>query len=84
MAAGQNWELEDNGAKVQDSLTHYSICPHLFALWSFLIGEVSSDPLIRWGLVSPNQQCIQQIACVFSGYHAVRRHFKANHFFVLW
>ena len=59
-----------------DELQHYLNCPHLFALWSFLAGEVSSNPLIRWGLMHPNYNAYLQIACVFSGYHAVRRKFK--------
>ena len=37
----------------QDDLHHYLTCPHLYAIWSFLVGGVSSDPLIRWGLVKP-------------------------------
>ena len=28
-------------------LGHYLQCPHLFALWRFLTGEVSRDPLVR-------------------------------------
>ena len=62
-----------------DELQHYLQCPHLFALWSFLAGEVSSNPLIRWGLMHPNNIAYLQIACVFSGYHAVRREFKGAH-----
>ena len=62
----------------QDNLAHYLICPHLFAIWRYLVGDVSDMPLTRWGVDSPCVPCMQQIACVFSGYHAVRRHFKAN------
>ena len=62
-----------------DELQPYLHCPHLFALWSFLAGEISSNPLIRWGLVHPNYEVYLQIACVFSGYHAVRRKFKDSH-----
>jgi len=54
-------------------------CPHLFALWRFLSGEeVSSDPLIRWGLIHPSNMKYNYISCVFSGYHAIRREFKQN------
>ena len=28
---------------------------------------------MRWGLMSPNSMHFNQIACVFSGYHAIRR-----------
>ena len=62
----------------QDDLHHYLTCPHLYAIWSFLVGGVSSDPLIRWGLVNPKAESMLQIACVFVGYHAVRRHFKSK------
>ena len=59
-----------------DNLQHYLQCPHLFALWSFLAGDISSDPLVRWGLIEPESNDFLQIACVFSGYHAIRREFK--------
>jgi len=62
--------------KEKDDLFHYLQCPHLYALWSFLCGYVHSDPLIRWGLVMPCTDGMLQIACVFHGYHAIRRHFK--------
>ena len=38
-----------------------------------IAGDVSEDPLVRWGLRSPNSIHFNQIACVFSGYHAIRR-----------
>ena len=59
-----------------DNLQHYLQCPHLFALWTFLAGSVSADPLKRWGLIAPEPNDFLQIACVFSGYHAIRREFK--------
>ena len=62
----------------QDDLHHYLTCPHLYAIWSFLVGGVSSDPLIRWGRVNPNAASMLQIVCVFAGCHAVRRHFKSK------
>ena len=62
----------------QDDMSHYLCCPHLFALWSFLALPVSCDPLVRWGLIAPNHNCILQIACAFSGYHAVRSKFKCS------
>ena len=48
------------------------------ALWTFLAGDVSSDPLKRWGLITPEPNDFLRIACVFSGYHAIRREFKRN------
>ena len=36
-----------------DCLEHYIQCPHLLALWTFLAGDVSSDPLKRWALITP-------------------------------
>ena len=59
-----------------DNLKHYLQCPHLYALWTFLAGDVSCDPLKRWGLIAPEPNDFLRVACVFSGYHAVRREFK--------
>ena len=36
-----------------DSLEHYLHCTHLLAMWRFLAGNVSADPLKRWGLIAP-------------------------------
>ena len=33
----------------RDELNHYLQCPHLFALWRFLAGSASEDPLRCWG-----------------------------------
>ena len=59
-----------------DCLEHYIQCHHLRALWTFLAGDVNSDPLKRWGLITPEPNDFLRIACVFSGYHAIRREFK--------
>ena len=67
-----------------DDLRHYLQCPHLFALWRFFAGEVSEDPLVRWGLISPNYYKLNSIACVFSGYHAIRRDFRARNEFCVY
>jgi len=65
-----------------DELEHYFQCPHLFALWSFHTGGTSADPLVRWGLSHPDALQLKYVSCVFSGYHAVRRHFRrVNEFF---
>ena len=61
-----------------DDLAHYLQCPHLFALWSFLTPGVSADPLERWALINPCSESFLQLACVHSGYHAVRRNFKGS------
>ena len=59
-----------------DSMHHYMQCPHLFALCKYLCPSTSEDPLIRWGLRNCSSETYKQIACMYSGYHAVRRHFK--------
>ena len=56
-----------------DELEHYLQCPHLLALWRYLAGSVSDAPLVRWGLLDTNSMHLNQIACVFTGYHAIRR-----------
>ena len=61
-------------ASCPDELEHYFQCPHLFALWRFLAGDVSEDPLVRWGLINPN--CMH--FCVFSVFHAIRRLIRAR------
>ena len=62
-----------------DCLEHYLLCPHLFGLWRFLSGGLADEnPLIRWGLIHPNKLTLHYVACVFSGYHAVRRDFNAS------
>lgn len=49
---------------------------------TFTNADVSEMPLIRWGLIDPCTRNLNAISCVFSGYHAVRRHFKTtNQFF---
>jgi len=68
--------------KGTDDLQHYLQCPHLFALWSFLAGGASADPLMRWGLIRPESIKYNYIACIFSGYHAIRRDLRTrNEFF---
>ena len=62
----------------KDNLAHYLICPQLLAIWKFLVEDVSDYPLTRWGVANPNEINMQLIACVFAGYHATRRHFKAK------
>ena len=33
-----------------DTLEHYIMCPHVYAIQRFLLAEVSSDPLVRFGI----------------------------------
>ena len=60
-------------ASCHDELEHYLQCSHLLALWRFLAGDVSDNPLIRWALINANSVHFNQVACVFSGCHAIRR-----------
>ena len=45
-------------------------------IYIYIHSCVSADPLKRWGLIAPGLNDFLRIACVFSGYHAVRREFK--------
>ena len=76
--AGQDLQLPCLfGCKHQiDDLNHYLQCPHLFALWSFLSPGVDADPLVRRAFINPCKESFLQIACVHSGYRAIRRQFK--------
>ena len=61
-----------------DELEHYVLCPHLHALWSFLDGSRDINPLVRWGLITPQASKLKYVCCAFSGYHAVRREFRKS------
>jgi hypothetical protein len=61
-----------------DSMRHYLLCPHLFALWVFLAGGASADPLVRWGLIYPTRIDMIYVSCIFSGYHAIRQDLRAH------
>jgi len=76
---GVRTDLSNSSDSHRDSLSHYLQCPHLFALWKFMIPSAHEDPLIRWGLIRPCSDSYKQIACVHCGYHAVRRHYKNCH-----
>jgi hypothetical protein len=61
----------------KDEQKHYMMCPNLYALMKYHFGQlVSDDPLQRWGLVHPSVDTLKFVACVFSGYHALRKHLK--------
>jgi len=55
-----------------DSMSHYVICPHVYAFLGFLFSGVSEDPLIRLGMKSPEIFSIKVISCLFSAYHALK------------
>jgi hypothetical protein len=61
-----------------DSLDHYLVCSHLFALWSFSIAFTSAEPLVRWGLMHTTKLQCEIIACIFSGYHAIRKELRVH------
>jgi len=56
----------------RDSLSHYVMCPHLYALVGYFFEGTSDDPLIRLGLKSPTISSFKVAACVFSAYHALK------------
>ena len=55
-----------------DSLNHYVVCPHMFAMLRYLFISVSDDPLIRLGIKSPEVFSLQVLSCLFSAYHALK------------
>ena len=59
-------------------MQHYLQCPHLYALWVFLAGGASEDPLSRWGLINPDKLTMHYISCIFGGYHAIRHDLRTN------
>ena len=42
----------------------------------FFNSPTDSDPLIRFGWVNPNPECLSEISCSFAGYHATRRNVR--------
>ena len=48
----------------------------------FFIEGTSNDPLIRWGLLHPSKNQYHVVACIFSGYHAVRNDLRNNPVFI--
>ena len=61
-----------------DSLDHYLVCSHLLAIWSFFIDGTSAEPLVRWGLMHTTKLQCEIIACIFSGYHAIRKELRVH------
>ena len=55
-----------------DSLSHYVVCPHMFAFQKFIFDGISDDPLIRFGIKSPCISSFKVISCLFSAYHTVK------------
>jgi len=62
----------------QDSLNHYIHCPHLFAMQRFLFDGISENPLIRFGIQSPEIFSFKVISCLFSAYHALKGEIRAG------
>ena len=61
-----------------DSLNHYVMCPHLFALQRFHFENISECPLVRFGIKSPEQSSLKVISCTFSAYHALKGKVRAG------
>ncbi len=56
-----------------DQLSHYVMCPILFALQTLLIIDAPQNPLERIGLINITRRTALSVSCTFAGYHAVRR-----------
>ena len=49
------------------------LCPSLYSIQRYLSGDsISSNPLIRLGLVGANSHCLRAVACTFSAYHDLK------------
>ena len=57
-----------------DDLRHYVQCRHLNSICKYLWVDHSIDPLITFGFLEPTVQRYKHLCCIFSGYHAMRRH----------
>ena len=55
-----------------DTLSHYLICPRVFAAAKFVVQDTSDDPLIRCGLCDPSKGTHLIAACTFTAYHALK------------
>jgi len=62
----------------KDTLKHYIMCSHMYAFQRFLVADVSSDPLVRFGLKSPTIQSMRISSCLFSAYHAVKAKIRSG------
>ena len=62
----------------KDTLKHYIMCPHVYAFQKFLLAEVSSDPLVRFGIKQLSIQSMKISSCLFSAYHAVKAKVRAG------
>ncbi len=60
-------------ANASDQLSHYVMCPILFALQTLLIPDAPQNPLERIGLINISQRTALAVSCTFAGYHAIRR-----------
>ena len=56
----------------KDDLSHYVHCPYIFCIMKFLVPEVSSDPILRLGLVNSTVPKLKNVCCMFSAFHGLR------------
>ena len=61
-----------------NSLSHYVVCPHMYAFQKFIFDGISDDPLIRFGIESPCIANFKVISCLFSAYHALKSDIRAG------
>ena len=61
-----------------DDMSHFIMRPHLYALGLFFRGHLSSDPLVRLGLVKPQTEHYRHMCCVFDGFHAMRHAIRSG------
>ena len=54
------------------------MCPHIFALLRYLIGDISDDPCIRLAIKVPSQHALKINGFLFSAYHAVKAKVRAG------
>ena len=66
----------------KDTLKHYIMFPHVFAILGFVPAEVSSNPLVCFGIKDPSIQSMQISSCLFSAYHAVKAQVRAGRIIV--
>ena len=55
----------------KDSLSHYVMCPHMFAFCKYFF-KSTDCPLVRLGIKNPTISILKIPACVFSAYHALK------------
>ena len=57
-----------------DRQSHYAQCPLLYTiLLQLRPPDISANPLIRLGLVSPSRDGLLTVSCLCAGYHPIKR-----------